>query len=101
MVSTRQKIVLAFAILILFNLLLVMIFGDDGLVDLNHLKAEKRQLEQKNDQINRENSGLYREIDRLKHDREYIEDTARKELGVIAQDEVIFKIKPEAEKRKP
>jgi cell division protein FtsB len=30
----------------------------------------------------------------LKNDPEYVEDVARKELGVIGKDEVIIKVKP-------
>jgi len=39
------------------------------------------------------NLSLYREIDRLEHDSGYIEDVVRRELGLIAEDEVIFKLK--------
>jgi cell division protein FtsB len=93
-VKTWHKIVLAFAILALVNLLLVMVFGDDGLVDVHLLDKRKIGLEQKNEALNQENLSLYREIERLKHDPEYIENVARKELGVIGPDEIILKMSP-------
>lgn len=43
------------------------------------------------------NLSLYREIDRLEHDSGYIEDVVRRELGLIAEDEVIFKLKNNGE----
>ena len=89
--SLKQKILLSVAILVLFNLLLIIIFGDNGLVDLNLLKKEKERLVEKNREIIRENLSLYREIERLKNDPEFIESVARKELGVIGKDEVILK----------
>lgn len=92
--KTWHKIVLAFAILALVNLLLVMVFGDDGLVDVHLLDKRKIGLEQKNEALNQENLSLYREIERLKHDPEYIENVARKELGVIGPDEIILKMSP-------
>jgi len=92
-VSSKQKVLFSLSILILFSLLLFIIFGDNGLVDLNLLKKEKNRLIEKNDKITMNNISLYREIDRLEHDSGYIEDVVRRELGLIAEDEVIFKLK--------
>ena len=79
------------AILVLFNLILIVIFSDNGLVDLILLKKEKERSAEKNREVIRENLSLYREIERLKHDPEFIESVARKELGVVGKDEVILK----------
>jgi len=84
-----------------FNLLLVIIFGSNGLVDLIALKKEVHILKEKNEQLSRENLSLYREIDRLKHDLDFIENIARKELGVVRKDELVFEFKtPGTEKKK-
>jgi cell division protein FtsB len=92
-VSLTQKILLSFSILIIFSLLLFIVFGDNGLVDLNLLKRERDGLIEKNARITMDNLSLYREIDRLEHDSRYIEDVVRRELGLIAEGEVIFKLK--------
>ncbi len=89
--SLKKKILLFLAILVLFNLILVVIFSDNGLVDLILLRKEKERSAEKNREVIRENLSLYREIDRLKHDPEFIESFARKELGVVGKDEVILK----------
>jgi len=89
--SLKKKILLFLAILVLFNLLLVVIFSDNGLVDLIMLRKEKERSTEKNREVIRENLSLYREIERLKHDPEFIESVARKELGVVGKDEVILK----------
>ncbi len=73
-------------------MLLFIIFGDNGLVDLNLLKRERNGLIEKNAKITKDNLSLYRVIDRLEHDSGYIEDVIRRELGLIAKDEVIFKL---------
>lgn len=91
--SSKQKILIAFAILILFNFILIIIFGDNGLVDLYLLRKEKETIIRKNENLAHKNMSLYREIDRLKHDPLYIENVARQELGMIGKDEVIFKVK--------
>ncbi len=89
--SLKKKFLLFLAILMLFNLILVVIFSDNGLVDLILLKKEKERSAEKNREVIRENLSLYREIERLKHDPEFIESVARKELGVVGKDEVILK----------
>ncbi|HPA14388.1 MAG TPA: septum formation initiator family protein [Desulfobacterales bacterium] len=90
--SKRQKVVLSFLIPALFLLLLQIIYGDKGLVDLNHLKKENDCMAEKNEEIHRQNLSLYREIERLEHDPEFIESVARYELGMIGKDELIFKV---------
>ncbi len=89
--SLKKKFLLFLAILVLFNLILVVIFSDNGLVDLIMLKKEKERSSEKNREVIRENLSLYREIERLKHDPEFIGSVARKELGVVGKDEVILK----------
>lgn len=95
--SAKQKILLSLVLLVLFNFLLVIVFGDNGLVDYSLLKAEHRQLLKKNEAVERQNVALYREIDRLRNDLEYVENVARHDLGMIGKNEVIFKFDTESE----
>ena len=90
---TKRNILLAFAIIIMFSLLIFTLFGENGLNDLYLLKTERDILLKKNDELIRENLSLYREIERLKNDPEYVENVARNELGVIGKDEVVIKVK--------
>jgi cell division protein FtsB len=92
-VISKQNILLAFAIIIIFSLLIFTLFGENGLADLYLLKTERDILLKKNDELIRENLSLYREIERLKNDPEYVENVARNELGVIGKDEVVIKVK--------
>jgi len=92
-VTSKKNILLAFAIVILFWLLMFIIFSENGLADLKQLKTERDILLKKNDELIRKNLSLYREIERLKNDPEYVENVARKELGVIGKDEVVIKVK--------
>ena len=68
------------------------LFGENGLADLFRLKTQKDILLKNNDELIRENLSLYREIERLKNDPEYVENVARNELGVIGKDEVVIKV---------
>ena len=60
-------------------------------MDLNTFKKERDQLAEKNEQLSHQNLSLSVEIDRLKHDPKYIENIARQELGMVAEDELILK----------
>ncbi len=91
--SSKQNILIAVVILSLFSLLLFIVFGENGLADLNLLKTERDGLLKQNEELVQKNLSLYREIERLKNDPKYVEDVARQELGVIGKDEIIFKVK--------
>ena len=91
--TSKKNILLAFAIVVLFWLLMFIIFSENGLADLKRLKTERDILLKKNDELTQKNLSLYREIERLKNDPEYVENVARKELGVIGRDEVVIKVK--------
>jgi len=98
--SDRQKILLLIVILVLFSLLVFIMFSDSGLADLFKLKSEKDRLLQENTRLKRENLTMYRMIERLKNDPEYIESIARKELGMIKKGEVILKPRSSADEKK-
>lgn len=99
--SDRQKILLSIVILLLFSLLVFIMFSDSGLADLFKLKSERDRLFQENARLKRENLTMYRMIERLKDDPEYIESIARKELGMIKKGEVILKPKPSGDENRP
>ncbi len=88
----KQNLLLTFAVTALFVLLLLILFGDKGLADLNMLEKNRDRLVEKNSRLMRENLTLYRSIERLKTDPAYIESIARQELGVVAENELIIKL---------
>ena len=98
--TKTQSILISIAILLLAALFFFIIVSEHGLADLIFLKQERRKLVEKNEQLTRENLSIGIEIDRLKHDPEYIENVARKELGMIGEDEVILKPKSHPEQKK-
>ena len=85
----------------LLGLLGLIVFGDNGLLDLQRLRHEKARLEVQNRQITQKNLSLYEEINRLKDDPRYIENVARQELGLIGKEEVILRSTQEAPEEKP
>ena len=91
--AKTQSILISIAILLLAALFLFIIVSEHGLADLVYLKQERRKLVENSERLAHENLSIGIEIDRLKHDPEYIENVARKELGMIREDEVILKPK--------
>ena len=70
---------------------MLILISDKGLLDLNKLKQEKENAVKKNIALKKENKKLYDIIKRLKSDDQYIEEIARKELGMIGENELIIK----------
>lgn len=91
--TTKQSILLAFAILLLVSMLPIVIFGENGLADLNLRREERDAIVEKNEALTEENVAKYREIGRLKDDLQYIEKVAREDLGMVREGEVIIRQK--------
>ena len=98
--NIRKKILFGLAAFFFITLFLVVIFGRNGYIDLKRLQAEHRVLVEKNEKIASENRRLSRSVQRLKkNDPAYIQNLAKQELGMIAEDEVIFKFANENQKK--
>ena len=79
------------------------VFGERGLLRIYHLNREKKDIQQRVDSLRNDNLRLVREIDALKNDRRYLESIARRDFGLVRQNEVIYQFaqqsKPEERKQ--
>ncbi|MBW2567208.1 MAG: septum formation initiator family protein [Deltaproteobacteria bacterium] len=91
--TTKQKIMIAIGMLALFSFLFVIAFGDRGAVDLYQLHLKKVRLNGLSFEVEKKNTALYRNIQRLKNDPEYMEDIARTELGMVGKDELVYQFR--------
>lgn len=91
--SLKKKIFFSMVFFILFSIFGMAVFGEKGLVDLYRLKKEHAELIEANKEIARENKSFLNEINRLKNDLVYVESVARKDLGFVSQEEIIFQTK--------
>lgn len=66
------------------------IFGDRGLLRINHLHRDRDDLQQKLTELKSENDKLKREIAALQSDRRYLESIARRDFGLVRSNEVIY-----------
>jgi cell division protein FtsB len=72
---------------------LVLLYSNQGLLRLKRLDQERLKIEKANQALEEENRRLLIRIDRTKHDPGTIEDEARRKLGLIKPDEIIFQFK--------
>jgi cell division protein FtsB len=89
--TKKQGLVLMTAVFFLIALLFFIVFSERGLADFNLMKQERDRIHDQNRQIIQENLDLGVEIDRLKNDPKYIESVARRDFGMIGQDEIVVK----------
>ena len=89
--TRKQNMMLGTAVLLLIALLFFIVFSERGLAELSRSKTERDRIRAHNRQLTQENLTLGVEIDRLKNDPRYIESVARKEFGMIGQDEIVVK----------
>ena len=98
----RKRLYLIPAVCITF-ILYFTIFGERGLLRIYHLNREKKDIQQRVDSLRKDNQRLVREIDALKNDRRYLESIARRDFGLVRQNEIIYQFpqqaKPEERKQ--
>ena len=80
-----------FSFVLLCLLAAWLAFGDRGLIYVYKKDKERQAYLQKIEELKKANQKLREEINRLQNDKEYIEETARKELGMVRDGEVIYK----------
>jgi cell division protein FtsB len=68
------------------------VFGDKGIVRVYGLWEERNGIERYNAALEAENRVIEEDIRLLKTDKRYIAHIAKKELGMIGRDEVVFRI---------
>ena len=87
----REKIVWGVLALVLVVLLIPLVFMQGGILDLKERRKELVERQAVNRDVLLENHALEAEIRRLNTDPSYLESIARRELGMVAHDEIVVK----------
>ncbi len=90
-----------FALLFLGLIVSWLGFGERGFIHLYRMEQERQVHLEKIHDLESENKRLLEEIKRLQSDKEHIESTARRELGVIKKNETLYRLIPEKDQTKP
>jgi cell division protein FtsB len=80
---------------------LLTFFGEKGILHLLRLKRELTRIKEENQRAEEENQRLREEVKRLQQEKRYIEEIARKELGMVKEGEVIYQFDVVAPRKEP
>jgi cell division protein FtsB len=83
-----------FLIFLLIALFYVLFFGEDGIFAYIRLKKEIKDNVARMRVIEEENLKMKRELERLKNDKEYLEEIVRKKYGLIREGEKVYRFEP-------
>ncbi len=87
----KEKVVCGGLALVLIGLLIPLVFMQWGFLDLKERRKELTDRQELNRTVAEENRRLEMEIRRLKNDPAYLEHIARRDLGMVAEDEIVVK----------
>ncbi len=68
--------------------------GEKGFLHLLRLEKELARIKETNAKMEEENQKLREEVRRLQREKRYIEEIARKELGMVKEGELIYLFDP-------
>ena len=76
---------------IIFSMMYYTVFGERGLVHLKKLRSDLGSMNAEIARISKRNERLRNEIRLLQGDEKYINEMAKKELGMVREGELIYK----------
>lgn len=79
-------------------ILFFTVFGERGLLRIYEMKQEKARIETRVADLRLENQQLRLSLEALRSDRHQLERIARKELGLVKPNEVIYQFPPTGNK---
>ncbi|HOJ43588.1 MAG TPA: septum formation initiator family protein [Syntrophorhabdaceae bacterium] len=78
--------------ILLIALLFSFIFYEGGLLNYLKMKIELARVIKKTETIERQNKTLSQEIERLRKDKDYLEEVVRMKYGLVREGEKLYRI---------
>jgi cell division protein FtsB len=75
-------------------------FGERGFIHLYRMEKERQVYQEKIRELEKANQELLEQIERLRNDEDYIESEARRELGLVRENEIIYRFRSEQDNNK-
>lgn len=85
-----NKRVLITVLMLVLVMIFFTFFGEKGLVQVYRLRRELKEIERVNMELRQENERLRAEIGNLRTNKKYIEELARRELGLVKKGEIVY-----------
>ena len=95
----RRKYLLLLVIFLFLFFGFFTFFGDKGILHLLRLQREMARIKAQNVKIEEENQKLKEEVKRLQSEKRYIEEIARKELGMVKEGEILYQFESDGKKQ--
>ena len=70
-------------------------FGERGFIHLYRMEKDRQAHIERIRTLEKENQGLLEEINRLRTDKDYLESVARTELGLVKDNEILYRFNRE------
>jgi cell division protein FtsB len=90
----KKKSIILLIVFLFLILGFLTFFGDKGILHLLRLQKELVRIKEASRTIEEENRKLKEEVRRLQNEKRYIEDIARKELGMMKKGEILYQFDP-------
>jgi len=74
---------------------ILTVFGERGLIKAYRLTSERDDIRAKVEKLRKENQFLRGELSSLRNDRRYVENIARKDLGLVREGETVYRFRGE------
>ncbi len=95
--ALNKKGIIRLSVFLFFVLVIAWLaFGERGVIHLYKMEGQRQQYSERIKQLEKKNYELLREIESLRTDEAYIESVARRELNLLKEDEVQFRIPEES-----
>jgi cell division protein FtsL len=85
-----NKRVLITVLMLVLVMIFFTFFGEKGLLQVYRLRRELKEIERVNMELRQENERLRAEIGNLRTNKKYIEELARRELGLVKKGEIVY-----------
>ena len=92
--ATGKNLITLWLLVIILVMLGYAVFGNRGVIRIVKAERQKQELQTQLTALQQEQQELREEIDRLKNDKDYWEQLARKKLGMVREGELIYHLPP-------
>jgi cell division protein FtsB len=92
----RKNLLTVCLLIAIASMFAFAVFGSRGVLRILQAEEQKHHLEQQLADLQRQQDGLRKEIERLRTDKNYWEHLARTKLGMVREGELIYHI-PDSE----
>ena len=97
----KKRVVLLLMLFFFLVLGLLTFWGDKGILHLLRLQKELVRIKETNRSMEEENRKLREQVRRLQSEKQYVEEIARRELGMVKEGEILYQFDAPKDRQEP